>query len=129
MQRTTSCLHLVAGLIAFAALPWTALPSRADTTSPSAWRFRTERPARSSQIVTVARSANLNWFLAKDTSGKTVRVVFPTRSGVVEQDGRLIPVNFLRRGTQVEIWGEKQGESLFVSRAHVVGDRSVADRR
>jgi hypothetical protein len=129
MQRTMSCLHLLPGLAAFAALPWTAQPSRADATSPSAWRFRTERRERTSQTLTVTQSGNYNWFLSKDGSGKAVRVVFPTHSGVVKREGKRVPLSFLRRGDQVEVWGEKQGGSLFASRAEVTGDQSVVGHR
>lgn len=129
MQRTTSCLHLLAGLAALAALSGTTQPVRADQTNPSAWRFRTVRSERPSETVTVTQSGNYNWFFAKDANGKPVRVVFPTRSGVVKQEGRLVPVSSLRRGSRVEVWGEKQGGSLFTSHAQVVSDQSVAGRR
>jgi hypothetical protein len=127
MQRSTACLRFVAGLAALVALPFTAAPSQGADKHPSAWRFRTDKLSAERHTVTVTRAGSHEWFEATDASGKKLRVTLPPRFGSVQRDGKLVPIEFLRPGDRVQVWGHAGDGRFQAARVWVVTEPTVAD--
>jgi hypothetical protein len=122
MARTPLFSGLVVGVVAWMALPVASFAERSNETPPGAWRFRTEKASSQTYALTVTRSGDSTWFLARDETGKSVRVVFPTRFGSVERDHRLVAAYRLRPGDRVEVSGWQRGGTLFTNHVRVVGE-------
>jgi hypothetical protein len=126
MQRTTSCLQLVAGLAALIA--FATPPALSAEPNPGGWKTGTLKLPAAPQTVTVTRHGGHGWFIAKDASGQEIRISLPPKFGWIERGGRMVPTTALRVGDQVEVWGLMRGDQILAARVRVATEERTATR-
>jgi hypothetical protein len=126
MQRTTSCLQLVAGLAALMA--FATPPALSAEPNPGASRTGTLKLPAAPQTVTVTRAGGHGWFIARDASGQEIRVSLPPKFGWIEKAGRMVPTTALRAGDQVQVWGLPRGNQIQAARVRVATEERTAVR-